>query len=98
MDGETHFWQLCDQATRLDDGSIDAQAFEAPMIGIIDLVGRQPDHRESVVRCFCALVLWKRKAPWMLVPFCMRRLRFPEIPALIAKDADEHLGTAYYAS
>ena len=27
----------------------------------------------------------------------MRRLRFPEIPELIRRDADAHTGTAYYA-
>jgi hypothetical protein len=49
------------------------------------------------VRCFSELVLWKRPSPYLLVAFCMRRLRFPEIPELIHCDADSHKRTAYYA-
>jgi hypothetical protein len=68
------------------------------MVEIMRLVERHPDDRALFVRCFSELVLWRRDGPWMLVPFCMRHLRFPEIPDLIARDADEHKGTAYYAS
>jgi hypothetical protein len=113
MDIEAQFWQLCDEANQHDEaryrrlcdesGSADevdleAQACERAMVAIIDLVEKYPEHRPLFVRCFSDLVLWKRDAPFLLVAFCMRRLRFPEIPDLIASDARGHEGTAYYAS
>ena len=61
------------------------------------LVESNPERRETFVRCFSDVVLWQRPAPYMLVAFCMRRLRFPEIPELIQRDAETHKGTAYYA-
>jgi hypothetical protein len=97
-DIETQFWKLCDDARRLDTGPLDARDAEPPMVEIIKLVEKHPEHREMFVRCFSDLVLWRREGPFMLVPFCMRRLRFSEIPALIARDAAKHEGTAYYAS
>ena len=97
-DVEARFWKLCDEASCLDAGSLDARSSERPMVEIINLVESHPEHRETFVRCFSDLVLWRREGPFDLVPFCMRRLRFPEIPALIARDAESHKGTAYYAS
>jgi hypothetical protein len=67
------------------------------MVEIIDLVERNPRHRDLFVRCFSQIVLWQRPAPWSLAAFCMRRLRFPEIQTLVHRDAEEHVGTAYYA-
>jgi hypothetical protein len=113
MDIETRFWELCDRATRhyeahnrklsddcvpLDELEQEARASEQAMVEIIDLVEKHPEHRPTFVFCFSDLVLWKRQAPFFLVAFCMRRLRFPEIPELIARDAREHEGTAYYAA
>jgi len=111
-DIEVQFWQLCDRATRHDEASsriyrddsvspdeahLEAQASEQAMIEIIKFVEANPEHRETFVRCFSDLVLWKRPHRYDLVAFCMRRLRFPEIPELIHRDADAHKGTAYYA-
>jgi len=97
MDLEARFWELCDKAARLEDLHGDCRAFERPMIEIIELVDAHPAHREMFVRCFEQVVLWQRHAPWSLAPFCMRRLRFPEIQELVHRDAKEHEGTAYYA-
>lgn len=99
-DLEARFWELCDEAMHLDldEGALDARPCERPMVEIIELVERHPEHRETFVRCFSDLVLWRRGGPFDLVPFCMRRLRFREIPALIAQDAESPKGTAYYAS
>lgn len=109
---EAHFWDLCDRATRYNDAHFqkayrenasddeviaEAEAFEQSMVEIIKFVEANPEHRETFVRCFCDLVLWKRSVPFDLVAFCMRRLRFPEIPELIHRDAEAHKGTAYYA-
>lgn len=66
------------------------------MVEIIRLVEANPEHRETFVRCFSDLVLWKRPAPYLQMAFCMRRLRFPEIPEVIHRDAKAHKGTAYY--
>lgn len=96
MDVEAEFWRLCDEATRLDDQE-DARAAERAMVAMIRLVEEHPEHRATFVRCFSDLVLWKRRTPNLRVAFCMRRLRFPEIPELIHRDADSHKGTAYYA-
>jgi hypothetical protein len=113
MDIETRFWELCDAPTRYDesryrklcDDSIspdevqqEARASERAMVEIIDLVEKHPEQRPSFVRFFSDLALWKRPAPFLLVPFCMRYLRFPEIPELLAGDAKKQAGTAYYAS
>lgn len=113
MDIEAQFWKLCDEATRHDDSryrrlcddsespdavQLEARAYEQAMAGIIDLVEKHPEHRPTFVRCFSDLVLWKRQSPFLLVAFCMRRLRFPEILDLIARDARDHKGTACYAS
>jgi len=97
MDLESRFWELCDEADRLEKMHGDCHAFERPMIDIIDLVEANPDRRELFVSCFSQLVLWQRAAPWALVPFCMRRLRFPEIQELVHRDAVASEGTAYYA-
>jgi hypothetical protein len=100
MDIESRFWELCDEARRLEleDDNGDCKSYERPMVEIIFLVERYPEHRDLFVRCFSQIVLWQRIAPWMLVPFCMRRLRFPEIQNLVRRDAKEHENTAYYAS
>jgi hypothetical protein len=112
LDLEARFWELCGRATRHDeqysrkmaDDSVspgeayrEAQASERAMAEIIELVQANPEHRPTFVRCFSDLVLWRRPAPFLLVAFCMRRLRFPEIPELIRRDAEAHTGTAYYA-
>jgi hypothetical protein len=112
-DIEAQFWELCDRATRHDEAHFrksgdhsvsndevcaEYQAYERAMVEIVDLVEANPEHRETFVRCFCDLVLWKRSAPDLLVAFCMRRLRFPEIPELIHRDAEAHKGTAYYVN
>lgn len=112
MDIEARFWELCDRATRHDDAHYrklvdnsvspdeahaESQASERAMVEIIKLVEANPEHRATFVRCFSELLLWKRPAPYLLVAFCMRRLRFPEIPELIRRDAEAHKGTAYYA-
>lgn len=109
---EARFWELCDRAARHDDAHrlklgddsmspdeahLEAQASEKAMVEIIKLVESHPEHRETFVRCFSDVAMWRRPAPYLLVPFCMRRLRFPEIPELIRRDAEAHMGTAYYA-
>ena len=111
-DIEARFWELCGQALRHEDAHYrileddsespdeahsEIQASEQAMVEIIELVEANPDYRSTFLRCFCDLVLWKRPAPYLLVAFCMRRLRFPEIPELIRRDADAHKGTVYYA-
>jgi hypothetical protein len=89
---------LCDDSVSPGELELEARVSEQAMVEIINLVKKHPEHRSTFVRCFSDLVLWKRPAPFLLVAFCMRRLRFPEIFALIARDAKEHEGTAYYAS
>ena len=108
MDAEARFWELCDEVNRLDQANweasrldvevaSDCRSYERPMVEIIELVEANPEHREAFVRCFCDLVQWKRLAPMSLVAFCMRRLRFPEIPELIRHDAASHgRMSAYY--
>ena len=113
LDIEAQFWELCDRATQHadahyrkltddavspDEAHMEAQASEQAMVEIIKLVEANADDRETFVRCFSDLVLWRRPAPFLLVAFCMRRLRFPEIPELIRRDAEAHKGTAYYAN
>lgn len=110
---ETQFWALCDDARRHEalhyralcndsDSSEkikrEARLSEEAMVKLIALVEANPEHRSTFVQCFSELVFWQRPAPFLLVAFCMRRLRFPEIPELIERDAAEHKGTAYYAS
>ena len=112
MNVESEFWRLCEEAIRLeessyqklqDDGSsaeavwADERAAERTMVAIIRLVEAHPEHRPAFVRRFSDIVLWRRPAPYLLVAFCMRRLRFPEIRELIRRDANAHRGTAYYA-
>jgi hypothetical protein len=110
---EAEFWELCDRATRHDDAHFrklhredasddevdaEAQASVRAMVEVVRFVEVNPDHRDTFVRCFCDFVLLKRPQRSDLVAFCMRRLRFPEIPELIHRDADSHKGTAYYAN
>ncbi len=98
MDVEARFWELCDEALRLDEVHwSDCRGHEPPMVEIIELVERHPEYRDVFVRCFSEIVLWRRRVPWSLAAFCMRRLRFPEIRELLHRDADAHKGTAYYA-
>lgn len=98
MDLESRFWELCDEASRLERTYGDCLSYEKPMVEIIGLVERFPQHRDLFVRCFSRIVLWERPAPWALVAFCMRRLRLPEIRELVHRDAESHVGTAYYAN
>ncbi len=113
MDLEANFWSLYEKASRfyesshrkLADGNFnpaeeweDRREAERAMVEIIVLVEAHPEHRAIFVRCFSDIVLWKRPDPYMLVAFCMRKLRFPEIPELIHSDAEAHKGTAYYAN
>ena len=106
---ETEFWKLVDTANELDakaarindDDSaepVDSNRYvESTYVAICDLVARNPKSRELFVRCFCDLMLWQRKSPWMLVPFCMRVLRLPEVRTALASDMDSHRGTVHYA-
>jgi hypothetical protein len=111
-DVEARFWELVERAARHDEASrrlassegasldeieIEEKAAEAAMVEIVALVERDAEHRPVFVRCFEELTLWKRPSPFLLVAFCMRRLRLPEIPQLIGRDASAHSGTAYYA-
>src|SRR5262249_23650412 len=89
--------KLIDDSISPDEVHLEAQASEKAMVEIINLVESHPEHRETFVRCFSDLAMWKRPAPYLLVAFCMRRLRFPEIPELIRRDAEAHKGTASYA-
>lgn len=109
---ESSFWELCEWATRHDDAHFrkahrenapdeevlaEAEACERSMVAIIELVETHPEHRATFVRCFCDLVEWKRAAPFDLVAFSTRRLRFPEIPEFIARSAESHgRMSAYY--
>lgn len=110
MDLQSEFWKLVGEAKRRDaeasriltgddsDVTVDSNRMVEPVYAaIVRLVQGHPEAREEFVRCFSELVLWKREAPWMLVPFCMRALRFPEIQQLLHDDMDAHRGTAYYA-
>src|SRR5687768_5620252 len=96
MELDARFWELCNEAARLEELHGDCHAYERPMIEVIDLVEGHPEQRQLFVRCFEQVVLSQRRAP-SLVSFCMRRLRFPEIQELVHRDAKEHEGTAYYA-
>ena len=112
MDIESQFWNLVEDANRLhaqayrlltDEESnvtVDSNRMVEPVyVAIVQLVKEHPESREIFVRCFSDLVLWKQKAPWMLLPFCMRVLRMPEILAVIRRDQLEHpYGTAHYAA
>ena len=106
---ETEFWALVDTANELDaeaarindDDSaepVDSNRYvESTYVAICDLVAQNPKSRELFVRCFCHLMLWQRKSPWMLVPFCMRVLRLHEVRTALTNDMDSHGGTPHYA-
>ena len=106
---ETEFWALVDTASELDAEAsrindddaaepVDSNRHvESTYLAICDLVIRNPEFRDLFVRCFCELMLWQRQSPWMLVPFCMRVLRLPEVRTALAADMDSHKGTAHYA-
>lgn len=110
MDVEGRFWELCNEAVRLERANweasrsdeavaLDCRSYERPMVEIVELVERHPDQRAVFVRCFSEIVQWKREAPFELVGFCMRRLRFPEIPELIHREAAAHgRWSAYYTN
>ena len=106
---ETEFWALVDTASELDAEAsrindddaaepVDSNRHvESTYLAICDLVIRNPEFRDLFVRCFCELMLWQRQSPWMLVPFCMRVLRLPEVQSALAADMESNKGTAYYA-
>ncbi len=110
MDVATQFWTLVDAANELDaeawrilnddnEDPIDSnRTVEPTYLAICKLVEHHPAERHVFVRCFEELVLGKRKSPWMLVPFCMRVLRMPEIKDTLSREMDETQGTARYAS
>ena len=110
MDVESQFWQLVDHAIDLDaeasvdvDGDVNAgfdsnRLLEPTFLSICQLVSGNPRDRSVFVCCFTELVLGKRQSPWMLVPFCMRALRMPEIEQALACEMDAIRGTARYAS
>src|SRR5262245_23550658 len=88
------FWQLCDEALRLDEADDNCFAHEAPMVELIRLVQSHPDQRSAFVECFRQIVLGERPAPYDLVGFCMRSLRFQEIKELVLRESTKHAGTA----
>ena len=110
VDISCQFWTLVDKANRLDgeahrilsdDASeviVDSNRMVEPAyVEIVQLVKDHPERRSEFVGCFSELALWKRRCPWMLVPFCMRALRLPEIQELLQRDMEANQGTAYYA-
>ncbi|NQU22882.1 MAG: hypothetical protein HQ567_16515 [Candidatus Nealsonbacteria bacterium] len=110
MDVETQFWSLVETANQLDEESwrilndddsepVDSNRMVEPTyLAICKLVSDHPEMRDVFVRCFSDLVLLERKSPWMLVPFCMRVLKMPEIRDTLGREMDENRGTARYAS
>ena len=106
---DTEFWALVDTANKLDAEAfrinesevadfLDSNRYVEPIyLAICDLVNQHPASRELFVQFFCELMLWNRNSPWMLVPFCMRVPRLPEVRIALAEDMDAHRGSAYYA-
>jgi hypothetical protein len=95
MSPTEHFWQLCDEALRLDlADDYDCRTHEPPMVALIGLVKSNPEQRSAFVRCFEQIVLGERQVPYDLVPFCMRSLRLQEIKELVEREASRHAGTA----
>lgn len=110
MDIATQFWTLVETAKELDSNAwrvnngdcedpVDSNRMVEPTyLAICKLVTDHPAERDVFVRCFEELVLWKRKSPWMLVPYCMRVLRMPEIKDTLSREMDKTRGTSMYAS
>lgn len=111
MDLESQFWDLVQNANELDAKafrilndvnaeSIDSNRMVEPTyLAICKLVTDHPAKRDIFVRCFSDLVLLKRKSPMMLVPFCMRLLRLPEIKIALQEEMNRlGSGTAAYAN
>lgn len=111
MNIESQFWNLVETANLLDaeerrilndDNAqpIDTNRMvEAIYLAICRLVTAHPAERGVFVGCFTELVLQNRKSPWMLVPFCMRVLRFLEIKEVLHREMDRRkYGTAAYAT
>ena len=102
MSKEAQFWELVAAAKNAEDQESAFWANDPPdvvdppdlltqaLAAVVRFVERHPDHRDTFVRCFIELALWQQPAPWDLVPFCMRQLRFPEVQAAIHSDADAH--------
>lgn len=110
MDVESEFWSLVQTANELaaeasrilrdDDAEpVDSNRMVEPTyLAICKLVTDHPAERDMFVRCFAELILLKRESPWMLVPFCMRVLRMPEIKTTLHQEMDRRgAGTAAYA-
>ena len=111
MDVESQFWNLVDTANKLDaeawrslsddsEQPVDSNRMAEPTyLAICKLVTNHPAERDVFVRCFSELVLRIRKSPWMLVPFCMRVLRMPEIKDALHREMDRlGSGTPAYAT
>ena len=111
MDIESQFWNLVDIANGFDadawrilnddtEEPVDSNRMVEPTyLAICKLVTDHPAERDAFVRCFSELVLQNRKSPWMLVPFCMRVLRMPEIKDALHREMDRRgSGTAAYAT
>lgn len=109
MDIESQFWTLVETANQLnaeasrinndEEEPIDSNRMVEPTyLAICKLVSDHPEMRKVFVRCFIDLVLLKRESPWMLVPFCMRALKMPEVKEAMSREMDRNFGTARYAS
>jgi len=85
-DIETRFWDLVEEARRIDLESDDQRECEPPMIETIKLVHSHPEHRALFVRAFAELVEGARPSMPDFLPFCMRTLRMPEVLDVVKAD------------
>ncbi len=73
------FWDLCSQAKRVWETIPDTKKFEPFLLDILDHVKRHREFHEEFKRCFIQIIDDPTVAPWEVVMYGMRELKWKEV-------------------
>jgi len=79
MNPQEEFWRLCNEVVVALDQSQDYRLTEPSLLKILDLVKANPKERQFFVDAFIAILENPRKWRILIVEFCMRELKYPEV-------------------
>lgn len=81
MNTPEEFWRLCRQVVVILNDSGDYKKTEPLLLTILDLVKQHPDERDFFSSAFKEMLRNPRTWTTLIVQFCMRELRYPEVQA-----------------
>jgi hypothetical protein len=75
------FWQLCTEAKRMCDNTVDSRQREPAFLAVLKFIQEHPEDRPAFVFCLIHLLHWDWEdlGPFDLIEYCMSELRWQEV-------------------